>query len=83
MDNMAITLYTTNCPRCTVLKKKLDMKGLSYGLVSDVNVMIDMGIRSAPVLMVNGELMDFSKAIEWVNQYPDKIDQNEAYLNER
>lgn len=74
MENMAITFYTTNCPKCKVLKKKLDMKGLRYNMVSDIEVMQNMGIRSAPTLMINGELMNFMEAIKWVNKYPDEMD---------
>lgn len=31
-----------------------------------VNIMLDNGFKSAPVLSANGEMMDFSKAIEWI-----------------
>lgn len=62
------TLYSTGCPRCSVLEKKLEQKGVDYNKVTDVKLMLELGIKSAPVLEVNGERMDFSKAIAWVNK---------------
>lgn len=66
MDNN-IVLYTTGCPKCKILKEALDEKGVSYKEETDVKLMISMGIVAAPVLGVNGELMDFGKAFYWVN----------------
>ena len=32
---MNITLYSTGCPQCKVLKAKLDQAGIKYNTVSD------------------------------------------------
>lgn len=65
---MIVTMYSTHCPKCQVLEKKLQQKGIEYNVVTDTLEMGRMGIRSLPVLSVNSELLDFKKAIEWVNK---------------
>lgn len=62
-----IILYTTHCPKCKVLTMKLDKKGLNYTEVEDVNTMLAKGIKTAPYLEVDNELMDFTQAVAWVN----------------
>lgn len=65
---MRIRLYSTGCPRCLVLEKKLEQKGVKYELVDDVMAMRVLGLRFAPALQIDEENpMDFTKAIEWVN----------------
>ena len=66
---ISIVLYSIDCPKCRVLKRKLDEKHIPYSVVSDLEVMEILGIQQVPVLSVNGELFDFSKAIEWVNNW--------------
>ena len=63
-----IVLYSTGCPKCTVLEKKLTDKGVSYAINRDVDEMINIGIESIPVLKVDGELLNFADAIKWVNE---------------
>ena len=60
-------LYTTHCPKCMVLKKKLDQKNISYEESNELDVLVKYGIQSVPVLDVNGELLLFDKAIEYIN----------------
>lgn len=63
-----MTLYTKdNCPRCTVLKAKLDAKNIRYIEISDIDVLIAKGITFAPMLEVDGELLDLSKANNFIN----------------
>ena len=62
-----IKLYTTGCPKCKVLKKKLDEKGLSYIECTDTDEMVSKGIMSVPVLEVEERLLQFSEAVEWAN----------------
>lgn len=63
-----IKFYTTGCPKCRVLKDKLDFKGIQYETVQDVNEMIAKGMKSAPALEIDGELLDFPSAIKWLNE---------------
>ena len=67
---MEVILYTTHCPKCKVLTMKLKQKGIEFQEEEDLQKMIAMGMKSAPALYVDGEKMDFSKAIKWVNAQP-------------
>ena len=62
-----VILYSTGCPKCTVLKRKLDSAGVGYVERSDVDEMLTMGFTQAPILMVDGVAMGFSEAVQWVN----------------
>ena len=64
---MNIILYSTNCPRCKILKSKLDKKGITYSVVDDVDKMLSMGMVVVPVLEVDGVRMSFKEAINWIN----------------
>lgn len=65
---MSVTLYSTGCPKCKVLKKKLDSKSIQYIENNSVEEMTNLGIMQVPVLSVDGKLFDFSQANEWLNQ---------------
>ena len=66
-----ITLYTIRkCPKCAVLKQLLDRANIEYELFDDVEKMIAMGMTSAPMLNVDGKLMDYKDAIKWAGTIP-------------
>ena len=65
---MNVVLYSTNCPRCVVLEKKLQQKEIKFETVKDETLMLEKGFVSAPMLEVDGEIMDFIKANEWVGR---------------
>ena len=73
---ISITIYTTHCPRCEVLKKKLEQKGITwYNEIDSMEIMNDLGIKSVPMMSVNdGELMNFEEAIKWINSVEDSIE---------
>ena len=62
-----IVLYSTGCPKCKVLKQKLDAKGVVYEMNTSVTDMAALGMKSAPALQVDGELMLFVDAVQGVN----------------
>ena len=64
---MDVTLYSTHCPRCNVLEKKLEQNGIEYTVIDNENLIIEKGFQTIPMLEVDGDVMDFSKAIKWVN----------------
>ena len=66
-----VTLYSTYCPKCIVLEKKLNTKGIKFELVEDQDVMIEKGFMSAPMLDVDGKIMDFTEANKWINEQGD------------
>lgn len=61
-------MYTTGCPKCTVLKKKLESADIDYEIIQDRKLMIDMGIMSVPLLSIDGKLLDFGDAISWIKK---------------
>lgn len=65
---MDIMLYSTHCPQCEILEEKLQVKNIKYTEVNDVALMLNKGIKNVPVLEVNGEMMDFLKACEWIKK---------------
>ena len=63
-----IQLYSTNCPKCKVLEMKLQKKNIEYSVFTDVDAMLEKGIKAAPMLELDdGERLDFNNAIKWVN----------------
>lgn len=62
-----IILYSNNCPRCKILKRKLDDNKINYEIIDNVDTMIDKGLSTVPVLEINGRMLDFKEAVEWVN----------------
>lgn len=73
---ISITIYTTHCPRCEVLKKKLEQKGITwYNEIDSMEIMNNLGIKSVPMMSVNdGELMNFEEAIKWINSVEGSIE---------
>lgn len=67
-SSIEIIIYSTGCPKCNVLKKKLVKKNIKFTESNDVDVMTSLGIDQVPVLSVNGKLLDFVKANKWVNE---------------
>ena len=66
---MEIKLYSTGCPKCTILQKKLDNKNIEYTKITEVEIMKELGIIQVPVLEVNGTLYNFKEANTWVEEY--------------
>ena len=62
-----VIFHTTGCPKCRVLKMKLDSAGVSYIVNEDVETMRELGMLSAPALTVDGELLDFAAACKWAD----------------
>lgn len=66
MEEKEITMYSTGCPKCNILKKKLDEKGVAYSVESDVDKMQALGLTELPSLSVCGEILNFNSAIAWL-----------------
>ena len=64
-----IVLYEHGCPRCKVIKMKLDQKGINYENVNDIEVMKAKGFAEAPKLEVNGVVMGFKEAMDWIKEH--------------
>lgn len=66
---MTVTLYTTHCPKCRVIEKKLAQKGIQYSEVTDVEVMTKRGFKGAPMLEVDDKVYNFGDANRWIMSY--------------
>lgn len=64
---MNVVLYSTGCPKCKVLKAKLDNTWIKYEIVDDVDEMLSLGISTVPCLGVDGKIMNFKESVDWVN----------------
>lgn len=62
-----MTLYTTQtCPRCRVIKIKLEQAGIEYNISQDENKMRELGIQQVPMLEKDNELLDFSAILDYI-----------------
>ena len=66
--NNTIILYSTGCPKCNVLKKKLNAASIDYTEVTDINVMTDLGIDSVPILKVDDKMLSYVDAVKYINE---------------
>ncbi len=66
---MNVILYSTHCPKCNILEKKLKEKNITYTEINDVNVMTEKGFITVPMLEVDGTVMDFKAASSWIMNY--------------
>lgn len=73
-----ITLYTTHCPKCKILTKKLTEKNIEYIEFTDVDKMIEMGFNIMPMLEVDGVVMDFTTANKWINEFKENKETEES-----
>lgn len=64
---MEVILYTTGCPKCKVLEKKLGSKGVQYSVISNEEEIVSTGFLSLPILKVDDTFMSFTEAVSWVN----------------
>ena len=67
-DNLK--LYSTDCPKCKILEKKLINKHISFEKITDFDYdeMKEKGFNFAPILEIDGGiLMNFSDANNYIN----------------
>ena len=65
---MNVILYSTGCPKCNILKKKLADAQIDYSVIEDVDVMVSKGLKDVPWLEVDGNLMNFADSSKWINE---------------
>ena len=75
MENL--TLYTNGCPKCNVIKSKLEAKNIPFTENTNVEELISLGIQSLPVLKVGDEFLSFVDANAWVNSQTPQSNQEE------
>ena len=65
---MVEIFVSANCPKCKILKSKLEEKGIEFVANSDLNEIIEKGFRAVPVLKVNDVYYDYIGGIRWINE---------------
>ncbi len=73
---MEVTLYSTGCPKCKVLKKKLEAANINYIEMTDTDKVYQIckstGFDSVPIIAIeDGHILDFNRAIAWIKQVGD------------
>lgn len=68
---MEIILYSTNCPKCKILEKKLTEKNIKFTKNNNVIEMSELGIDQVPVLSIDSEMLSFVEANKWINERED------------
>ena len=64
---MKVTLYSTGCPKCNVLKLKLKEANIQYDEISNVDIMIQKGFMSTPMLEIDNKILNYNESINWIN----------------
>ena len=54
---MASTLYSNGCPKCKILKQRLDEKGIEYEESDDIEFLKANNILAFPALNVDGKIL--------------------------
>lgn len=62
-----VILYSTGCSRCKILKMKLIQKGIAFSEITDENEIVSAGVAEIPSMMVDGAMLGFMDAVNWVN----------------
>lgn len=62
-----IILYSTRCPKCNVLKKKMEIKKIPFIVCEDIEIMKSKGLRSAPALEVGDMIYNFEESVKYIN----------------
>lgn len=66
---MNVILYSTHCPQCNVLEKKLNDKNIKYSFSEDFDKVIELGYTAAPVLQVDDTFYNFSQAVKLLQTF--------------
>jgi glutaredoxin len=62
-----VILYSTHCPKCNVIKKKMESKNISFNEINDIDTIKTKGFASMPMLEVDGKVLNFVEANSWIS----------------
>lgn len=66
---MKITLYSTHCPQCQVIEKKLTMANFTFEVIDNVDTMRELGMTQLPMLQIDDLApMSFKEANKWIKE---------------
>jgi len=61
-----IKLYSTGCPKCKVLKKKLEASGKEFEVIESLDeinkVAEELDIHEAPFVIIGDQVLNFAEA---------------------
>ena len=60
-------LYTTHCPKCKILEKKLQEANIEYSICDNETEIIDLGFETVPVLQTKDAFLGFGEAVKYIN----------------
>ena len=65
---MEVIMYTTHCPQCNILAKKLAQKNILYKEVDDIEEIRKLDITVVPMLSIDGAApINFKESVNWIN----------------
>ena len=68
-----IAVYSTNCPKCHVLIKKLEKEGIEFTLYENLNDLYEASekynIQEAPFVVFNDKVYNFTEAIRNLDSF--------------
>lgn len=66
-----VKLYSTHCPKCNVLEKKLKENNIEFEIIDNIDDVIAFGREhdknTAPLLDIDGKVMDFIEANRYLS----------------
>ena len=65
--NKNIILYSTGCPKCEILKKKMGEKNISYTEINDIDIINEKNITFVPMLEIEGKLLNYRESVGFIN----------------
>lgn len=78
-----IVIFTVdNCPKCKILKEKMNKAEILYEENNDISEVLSLGFLSAPILKVEEDYLSFKEAVGWItnktdpNKYAENIYSN-------
>lgn len=66
MDKKKYILYSSNCPKCIVLKKKLEEAKIDFETIEDEEIFNKKNIRFMPAFEYDNQIVDFNSAIKYI-----------------
>lgn len=64
-----ITLYSTGCPKCNILERRLTNDKIDFTIIDDIDKLIEMGFQNAPILQINDQFIEYSEAMKRLKAY--------------
>jgi hypothetical protein len=65
---MGVKLFSSRCPMCLILEKKLKDKNIEFEIINDFKELPDLGFRSLPILRFGDKYMDFSDSMKFLSE---------------